>query len=139
MCSNNFCLGEPWCAEWGCCSSDDTEMEEPKAKKKKLEVAGPSRRFADPLSPSKMKTICEGFVPKNTQKATDWAIRVFTEWRDNRNERSDEKCPSMLLESPDVGALNYWLSRFMGRSSSVQPKARGMWRGACQVSLILVA
>ena len=118
MCSNEFCLGEPWCSEWGCCSTDDNEIEmervqEPKSKKKKLEVARPSQRFADPLSPSKMQTICEGFVPKNTQKATDWARRVFDEWRINRNKRSDEKCPSTLLVSPDVRALNYWLSRFV--------------------------
>ena len=98
MCSNVFCLGEPWCSAWGRCKSDDSEMEdfqESKAKEKKLEVAGPSWRFADPLSPLKMQRICEGFVPKNMQKATDWKMPFNSSW------------------NPDVGALNYWLPRFV--------------------------
>ena len=76
MCSKAFCLGEPWCSEWGCCNCDDSEtkhFQKSKVKKKKLEVAGPSWQFADSLSPLKMHRICEEFVPKNMQKATDWA------------------------------------------------------------------
>ena len=41
MCSKDFCLGKSWCSEWGCCLSDDNEMDhlqELKAKNKKLEV-----------------------------------------------------------------------------------------------------
>ena len=116
MCSKAFCMGEPWCSERGCCKSDDSEMEdfqEPKVKKKKLEVASPSRRYADPLSPLKMQRICKEFVSRNTQKATDWARRVFEEWRDNRNKCGKEKCPSTLVENPDVGTLNYWLACFV--------------------------
>ena len=94
-------------------SSDMEDFKEPKNKKQKLEAAGPSRRFGDPVSLSEMQRICEGFVPKNTKKANNWARRVLEEWRDNRNKCAIEKCPSTLLERPEVGALNYWLARFV--------------------------
>ena len=89
------------------------DIKEPKTKKQKLEATGPSRWLGDPISLSEMQRICEGFVPKNTQKANNWDRRVFEEWRDNRNKCAIEKCPSTLLEHPEVGALNYWLARFV--------------------------
>ena len=71
-------------------------------------------RFCKPVSPGKMGTICKGVVPPNTKKATSWAVRVFEEWRMERNKTAtDEKCQSMLLEEPDARSLNYWLSRFV--------------------------
>ena len=52
-------------------------------------------------------------MPINIPKATNWARRVFEEWRDNRSKSSKEKCPSTLLRNPDFGVLNYWLAPFM--------------------------
>ena len=60
-----------------------------------------------------MTKICEGFIPKNTAKATTWALRVFFAWRNERNRSVDEQCPENLLEEPVVESLNYWLSRFV--------------------------
>ena len=60
-----------------------------------------------------MKEICRGYVPKNTSKSTDWAVRVFKAWREQRSEEIDEKCPDNLLEDPSVDALNFWLARFV--------------------------
>ena len=50
-------------------------------------------------SPGKMGTICRGVVPSNTKKATSWAVRVFEEWRRERNATATgEQCPLELLE-----------------------------------------
>ena len=52
-----------------------------------------------PVSPGKMGTICRGVVPSNTKKATSWAVRVFEEWRRERNATATgEQCPLELLE-----------------------------------------
>lgn len=45
---------------------------------------------------------------------TNWAARVFDEWRSERiSDVCDEECPDDLLESPSAEAINYWLSRFV--------------------------
>ena len=82
-----------------------------------MEASAPTkkkRRFNSPVSPGKMGTICKGVVPSNTKKATSWAVRVFDEWRLERNATATgEQCPLELLEKPDAHSLNYWLSRFV--------------------------
>ena len=100
MCANPpYCLGTYWCSQWGCCKPpevemDDSDFKEPPAKKKTTLC------FASPVSPSKINMICRGYVPQNTKKATSWAVRAFEQWRDQRNEKSSEECPSDLLEKP---------------------------------------
>ena len=108
MCSHPFCLGEPWCSEWDCCAA---AMEPPRKKRK----GDSTHRFMMPVSPTKMNEICDGYVPRNTKKATEWALRLFREWRDNRNlvTSTQDQCPSTLLEEPRSDLLNYWLSRFV--------------------------
>ena len=102
-----------WCTVWGCCSMGDPPSEPPPAKKAKVPVLS-GERFAAPLSPSAMDAVCKGFVPKNTKKSTNWAMRVFKQWRDSRNSTVAERCPEMLLEQPNAELLNYWLARFVG-------------------------
>ena len=56
-------------------------------------------RRTSPVSPGKMGTICRGVVPSNTKKATSWGVRVFEEWRRERNATATgEQCPLELLE-----------------------------------------
>ena len=115
MCEKPSCLGEPWCREWGCCS--DTDMEEPPKKRARVDHASPPvksvTRFPAPTGSPTMNHICKGYVPKNTDKATAWALRVFNAWRSERNCVASDKCPEDLLERPDVGNLNRWLARFV--------------------------
>ena len=71
-------------------------------------------RFKAPTSDEAMATFCKGYVPLNMQKNTAWAVKVFSEWRAERNSISSEKlCPANLLDNPDVQELNYWLSCFV--------------------------
>ena len=86
MCTNPCCLGTYWCSQWGCCKPpeleiDDSDFKEPPAKKTML-------RFASLVSPSKMDTICQGYVPLNTKKTTSWAVCAFEQWQDQQNEKS---------------------------------------------------
>ena len=99
-------------------------------------------RFSSPHSPTSMEKICEGYVPKNTSKSTSWAQRVFRAWREQRNERKDDKCPETLLEEPQVELLNFWLSRFVmearGEDGKPYPPSSintivCTW-GSCQIS-----
>ena len=56
-------------------------------------------RRTSPVSPGTMGTICRGVVPSNTKKATSWAVRVFEEWRRERNATATgEQCPLEPLE-----------------------------------------
>ena len=88
-----------------------TTMEPPRKKRK----GDSTHRFMMPVSPTKMNEICDGYVPRNTKKVTEWALRLFREWRDNRNlvTYTQDQCPSTLLEEPRSDLLNYWLSRFV--------------------------
>ena len=55
-----------------------------------------------------------GFVPPNTRKNTTWAMRVFTEWKAERNKAAGSPlCPDNLLERPNPAQINTWLSRFV--------------------------
>ena len=111
MCTNPCCLGTYWCSQWVCCEPpevemDDSDIEEPPTKKTTL-------RFASPVSPSKMDTICWGYIPPNTKKATSWTVRTFEQWRDQRNEKSSKESPSDLLEKSIADSLNSCLPCFV--------------------------
>ena len=96
--------------------SQDQDLRDfqPPRKKLKSSVTPSEGRFKAPTSNEEMAEISKGYVPHNTQKNTDWALRVFTEWRAERNVRDTENhCPEDLVEKPDVDKLNYWLCRFV--------------------------
>ena len=115
-CQKVSCLGAEWCEEWQTCENDPSM---PQSKKAKVaEPAPPDRsklslkksRFAKPLAEVDMNSFCKQVVPDNTKKQTDWSVRVFESWR---NERVGEKCPADLLEQCTAEKLNFWLCHFV--------------------------
>ena len=62
-----------------------------------------------------MTELEKGPVVPNTDKSTAWALRTFTDWRNERNRHAaiGDKCPLDLLENPEANKLNFWLSRFI--------------------------
>ena len=97
MCSKQFLLGDPFCSVWGCYKSDSDmdDFKEPPQKKLKL--------FTAATSDEQMEKICKGFVPKNMQKSTNWEVKVFDQWRVERNKSAtgdDTLCPNNLFECP---------------------------------------
>ena len=84
----------------------------PPSKKKKLSLGRP--RFEKPKSAEEMQEIFKGYVPANTAKSTAWGVKVFQDWRSERNRNVlEEQCPSDLFETPDPVQINFWLSRFV--------------------------
>ena len=96
----------------------DSSMEDFQEPRRKKAKSGDGKqvlrckRFVVPASKEEMTEICKGFVPKNMKKATNWAVKVFKQWRVQRNEVADDAklCPSNLLECPKASELNYWLA-----------------------------
>ena len=85
--------------------------------KKRAKVA--TSRFKSPRSDEEMASLTKGVVPANTQRQNVWSMRVFREWKAERNERCDdgaESCPDDLLDNPNCEKLNYWLSRFVAET-----------------------
>ena len=65
-----------------------------------------------PLSDEAVKEARKAAVPKTTQKDTLWCIRLWNEWRKERNSRTEEQIPLDIVGlSPAV--LQRWLSRFV--------------------------
>ena len=77
-------------------------------------MTSPEGRLKVPNSIEEMAVISQGYVPRNTRKNTDWAMRVLTTRRAEWNLRDPRNyCLEDLVEKPDVGKLNYWLCRFV--------------------------
>ena len=69
----------------------------------------PTSRFSTMVGDDKVSSMSKGYMPPNTQKNTDWAVKNFGTWRDQRNEKvssDDEKCPPELLSSTDTVLLS---------------------------------
>lgn len=48
-------------------------------------------------------------IPKNTDKSTKWAVRLFQSWSEQRNLQCDDKVPETILLSDDHEELCRWL------------------------------
>ena len=55
-------------------------------KKKAKKAVVPAERFKTPTSDEDMTRLCKAYVSPNTKKNTDWALRLFSEWRAERNK-----------------------------------------------------
>ena len=100
MCTNPYCLGTYWCSQWGCCEPPedgmgDSDFEEPPIRKKT------TPHLASPVSPSKMDTICQVYVPPNTKKGTSWAARAqFSSSEISRTRKAVRNALKITWRSP---------------------------------------
>ena len=90
-------------------SVDMDDFQPVKEKAKKAVV--PAERFKTPTSDEDMTRLCKAYVPPNTKKNTDWALRLFSEWRAERNKKSPSTslCPDDLLDIPQPESINFWV------------------------------
>ena len=66
------------------------------------------------VSASELERLSEPFIPKQTEKATKWAVDNFSSWLEYNNSTVDgEKCPPNLLEDMTPVLLNKWLSVYI--------------------------
>ena len=64
----------------------------------KKKVLSPSSRFNITVSDSEIEKSSKGYIPKNTSRSTSWAVRVFTQWIEQRNKHMEITYPLDLLE-----------------------------------------
>ena len=73
------------------------------------------RRFASPVK--SLDSYLRGFVPKNTEVSTQWAINNFDQWRVDYNSRHPEyPCPDGILLSDSSSDLSFWLQKYILRT-----------------------
>ena len=58
------------------------------------------KRFSSPTMAEDMAVITKGFVNPNTRKNTQWALKLFCEWRAQRN--GDDTIQMIYFDLPIV-------------------------------------
>ena len=104
----------------------EDDFEPPKKLHKPLQ---PLNRFNTTVTKAEAGEYAKGYIPKNTEKNTKWAVNVFNLWVAARNSRMlSDKCPEDLLrKSYPKNELARWLSMFIveirrGDGSEYPPK-----------------
>ena len=64
----------------------------------------------------------EGYIPKNTEKNTKWALSNFESWKQARERSGLESAPDDLLTCSDPGILCTWLSKYIAETRTKQGK-----------------
>ena len=73
----------------------------------------PSAQRFDFADDEQLSELSKGLIPENTSKSTKWALKVFSQWRDARNQRyPDDPVPDDFLSTNDPASLNTYLSKF---------------------------
>ena len=84
-----------------------------KGKKKRLalrDMGNPSRfQF---VSKEDAEAAQKSYVPPNTERSTQWALKVFAEWKQAWKIVGQDYCPEDLLERADPTELAKWVSLF---------------------------
>ena len=83
------------------------KKKKPKEKEKKAEDVEKARFPL--LSNEVIEDTKKQVVPKNMDKSTKWAFRLFQSWCDQRNERCEDKVPDNILLSDNYEELCRWL------------------------------
>ena len=79
----------------------------------------PLQRFTF-ATDEQLTDLAKGIVPANTTRSTQWALRMFEDWKQARNERfKSDPVPENLLLSEDPAVLNTHLSRFVVEARKV--------------------
>lgn len=89
---------------------------DPKGRKEKQctnksEVQSQTGRFVSPKK--SLESYQNGFIPKNTEINTLWAVRNFNEWMTEYNaSHADDPCPQDILLTDNPSHLSFWLQKF---------------------------
>ena len=79
-----------------------------KKEQKKEDEDVMKKRF--PLLPTEtIEDTKKQIIPRNTDKLTKWAFRLFHSWCKQRNERSNDKVPDNILLTDNHEELCHWL------------------------------
>ena len=70
-------------SDWTNSDSEKENNDDFQLPKKRLKLSASSKgkeRFTEMVLSEELETISKGFVPKNTEKNTKWAISTFKQW-----------------------------------------------------------
>ena len=74
-------------------------------------------RFASPVAGSAEVSLRASAIPTNTKVATEWGIRVWSEWADSRTTRTADRDGIVPVTTPRLliprGDLAYWIGKFV--------------------------
>ena len=68
----------------------------------------PSAQRFDFADDEQLSELSKGLIPEITSKSNKWALKVFDQWRDARNQRYTD----VFLSTNDPASLNTYLSKF---------------------------
>lgn len=140
FCERPFCLGKQWHA-WGCCSSlpaseattnsDSFELVDALGRSLEDEDVDPTflsdllrmceavvpdtkaMRYAIPATDEEVAKARIESVPKKTREDTEYCVRLWKDWAENRNNLTDAVVPPLKELASDSEGLQYWMSRFV--------------------------
>ena len=78
---------------------------------KKKRKTTESKRFAF-VNPKEVEAEKDKFIPQNTDKSTQWAVKAFTDWAISRKEAGEDAPPEIILLTHDRKVLCNWLCTF---------------------------
>ena len=95
--------------------ASDAGSQPPRPKKPRESLSEEEKCIRSVLeSGGKAEKSAQRFVPTNTERTDRWAVKAFTSWISERNQRSQgETCPEDILDRNDSELLNKWLSVFV--------------------------
>ena len=81
----------------------------------KKDCSGPAKssRFDFSITDDDFEDLQAGYQPKTTIRNTEWSVKLFNSWVEDRNSAFPEKVPTDLLEGKDLSSLGNWLGRFV--------------------------
>ena len=75
---------------------------------KKRRKTTETKRFTF-VNPEEVEAEKDKFIPQNTDKSTQWAIKAFTDWLTSRSEAGEQVPPENILLTDDRMLLCNWL------------------------------
>lgn len=75
-------------------------------------MSAPPARFAIPVTDDEVEKAKESAIPEKTRKDTEWCMRIWQQWRSQR-ESSSQAVTIPPIISIDKDQLQYWLCRFV--------------------------
>ena len=81
--------------------------------KRRSSLSLKSRRRIVAVDERRLEEAKKPIIPKNTEKATAWAFRLFNQWLVEHNDVAETKCPPDMLLTKDPDVLAHWLCVFI--------------------------
>ena len=91
---------------------EDGLLKDDGTREAKRTAATAKQRFSNPVTEEDILKNIVGSIPASTTKTTEWSVKTWQEWAENRQV----KCPTQVvpdLETITNEQLNHWLSRFV--------------------------